>query len=843
MPIRSLFRSGGGVDPAERVLPNHLGNVRVLTLDLLELRLHHAHLVDVLDEPLGARVAADHPLPARRQRQLAPLAALGARQLDVDERPRAVDRAPLADGLGAGRAVVGERGDRVEAAEVRGLAALLPVAAAEGAAVGARLAGVRVQDHLGLGPLAPDEVALRLHHRHVAVGAALQDELAPGRAQILELTRVDPDVDRQDGRQRGHDLLGRPALALLVHDVGLQEHAAAHREARHCLGLEGAVGVGLERDVVTLGHALQERAVAGRALRVQAEVGDGALAQDHDLDVGAADVADHVRVGIEVERGGRVGHGLDYAHVGAEHVLQEILAVAGQRERAHVGVAGLAHLAEERLGVLDRVALAERVAREEELLILGEDDRLGGGRAEVAAKPHGADVPRPRVACAAGGRGLHVLGHERREVTGAGDEAAGAVLRFLLVLSRLDPPRELVATLVDRDLGLLALTDLDAAETCVVERFGRHHDERGRLASPQIDFALAPELGQVMAPGFLQTLEEEVGAAEQEHLGRRRVALGQGRQVLIDDRLEQAGDDLLDRHAGLDQGIRVGLGEDAALARDLVQAHALVGHRGQPLAGHLELARGLLDEGAGAPAAGRLHVDLLGSPRAGGGEEDRLHVLAADLRDESHVGMLALDARGDGDDLLDELAAHQRSDEPGAGAGEEDAVRADCEAGLGLHALQKLEHFLGLAGVVPLIVLPGGFAVGTYHNGLDRGGADVYADCLTGGERVPLLPQTPPPFGRVAGLFRAHRRPIFFATWRTVLAAVAAAVPSCGIRYVAFLISGWAWRYARTSPSVRRVRCRASSNSRWARFLASVRIIWQRESACTSASPLISSGA
>src|SRR5437588_7348500 len=45
MPIRSLFRDGGGVDPAERVLPNHLGNVRVLTLDLLELRLHHAHLV------------------------------------------------------------------------------------------------------------------------------------------------------------------------------------------------------------------------------------------------------------------------------------------------------------------------------------------------------------------------------------------------------------------------------------------------------------------------------------------------------------------------------------------------------------------------------------------------------------------------------------------------------------------------------------------------------------------------------------------------------------------------------------------------------------------------------
>src|SRR5205823_14165825 len=100
---------------SERVLANHLGNVRVLTLDLLELCLHHAHLVDVLDEPLGARIAADDPLPAGRQRQLAPFAALRARQLHVDEGPRAVDRAPLADRLRGRRAGVGQRGDRVEA--------------------------------------------------------------------------------------------------------------------------------------------------------------------------------------------------------------------------------------------------------------------------------------------------------------------------------------------------------------------------------------------------------------------------------------------------------------------------------------------------------------------------------------------------------------------------------------------------------------------------------------------------------------------------------------------------------------------------------------------------------
>ena len=114
----------------------------------------------------------------------------------------------------------------------------------------------------------------------------------------------------------------------------------------------------LERDVVALGHALQERAVARRALRVQAEVRHRALAQDHDLDVGAADVADHVGVGEEVQRGGGVRHRLDDRHVGAEHVLEQILAVAGERERADVGEAGRPHLAEQRLRVLDRVALA-----------------------------------------------------------------------------------------------------------------------------------------------------------------------------------------------------------------------------------------------------------------------------------------------------------------------------------------------------------------------------------------------------------------------------------------------------------------------------------------------------
>src|SRR5262249_59117327 len=148
----------------------------------------------------------------------------------------------------------------------------------------------------------------------------------------------------------------------------------------------------------------------------------------------------------------------------------------------------------------------------------------------------------------------------------------------------------------------------------------------------------------------------------------------------------------------------------AAVATALVQAHARVGHRGQPLARHLELARRLLDEGAGAATAGRLHEDLLRAARSARCEEDSLHVLAADLGDEAHVGVLAFDAGGHRDDFLDELAADQRSERAGARAAEADAVTRS-KAGFELHPPEELEHLFGLAGVVWVVVLPERLAV------------------------------------------------------------------------------------------------------------------------------------
>src|SRR5262249_62436862 len=72
--------------------------------------------------------------------------------------------------------------------------------------------------------------------------------------------------------------------------------------------------------------------------------------------------------------------------IGAEDVLQEVLAVAGEGEGGHLGLPRrVPDLPEERLGVLDGVALAERVARVEDLAVGAQADGLRRGRSEVAA--------------------------------------------------------------------------------------------------------------------------------------------------------------------------------------------------------------------------------------------------------------------------------------------------------------------------------------------------------------------------------------------------------------------------------------------------------------------------
>src|SRR2546428_2244713 len=160
---------------------------------------------------------------------------------------------------------------------------------------------------------------------------------------------------------------------------------------------------------------------------------------------------------------------------------------------------------------------------------------------------------------------------------------------------------------------------------------------------------------------------------------------------------------------------------------------------------------------------------------------------------------------------MDQLAAHERCEEPGPGPGEEDAIATGRESRLRFHPAEELDDLLGLAGVVALVVLPAGLAIRDHHR-LDGGGADVDADEFharrgalhtrrgalplpTVVARLTARSSLPPPEteNRIArakpALGACHRlrqlvphrgRPIFVATCRTILAAVPAARPSCG---------------------------------------------------------------
>lgn len=209
----------------------------------------------------------------------------------------------------------------------------------------------------------------------------------------------------------------------------------------------------------------------------------------------------------------------------------------------------------------------------------------------------------------------------------------------------------------------------------------------------------------MVPPGLLQADEEEVWSAEQQDFRQRRAALGQRGEILVDHRVEQRSDDLLHRHARLQQRIGIGLGEDAALAADLVQRATVVAHLRELLQGNLQLARGLLDEGTGSSRTRALHEHLLRARPAAVREEDRLHVLAADLADEVDGRVIDLDRRRDGDHLLHDAPADERGDVTASGTGEEDPVTTWLKAVAAFEIAQEVEDLLGGSSAMALIVL------------------------------------------------------------------------------------------------------------------------------------------
>ena len=210
------------------------------------------------------------------------------------------------------------------------------------------------------------EVHLRLHRGQVILRSPLQDKARSQRGQVGGLGHMKKDIARKHRCQAGQNLLGAPALTLKVDDIRLQEDSAAVAEVRHRLGGKGGFRIALDGNAKALRGGLQEIAIAGRALRIEPEIADAAIAQQDELDVLPADIDDDLRVGKAAQGRFGVGHGFHQGRVGAEHLFENILGVAGCcRAQDMQACAGIFHLAAEIAqhldGVGNGVALGEAI--------------------------------------------------------------------------------------------------------------------------------------------------------------------------------------------------------------------------------------------------------------------------------------------------------------------------------------------------------------------------------------------------------------------------------------------------------------------------------------------------
>lgn len=163
------------------------------------------------------------------------------------------------------------------------------------------------------------------------------------------------------------------------------------------------------------------------------------------------------------------------------------------------------------------------------------------------------------------------------------------------------------------------------------------------------------------------------------------------------DGLEDGGGDVGVGGALVEQGLHVGLGEDATARRDRVELGVVLRERIEARGVGVQEGGHLVDERAGPAGAGAVHA-LLGR----GLEVGDLGVLAAELDHDVGLRVRALHGLRGGDHLLDELDVHDLRDLQAARAGD-----GGDQGVVGVGAFDVLEeasHLPSHVGVVAAIV-------------------------------------------------------------------------------------------------------------------------------------------
>ena len=229
-------------------------------------------------------------------------------------------------------------------------------------------------------------------------------------------------------------------------------------------------------------------------------------------------------------------------------------------------------------------------------------------------------------------------------------------------------------------------------------------------------------LGQEGLVGLAQGGQEVQGAAEEHDGSADRAAARQARDGLGGDGVEDGGGQVLVGGTLVDEGLDVGLGEDAAARGDRVE----LGVTGRQLAEagcvRVQEGRHLVDKGARTARARAVHA-LLG----GGVQVGELGVLAAQLDDDVDLGVQALGGLGARDDLLNEGDSHGTGGRQAAGAGD---GRVNAGAGQGTFDVGE-EGSQGCAHVGVMSTVVGEkTAISIQNDGLDRRRADIDAELI-----------------------------------------------------------------------------------------------------------------
>ena len=222
------------------------------------------------------------------------------------------------------------------------------------------------------------------------------------------------------------------------------------------------------------------------------------------------------------------------------------------------------------------------------------------------------------------------------------------------------------------------------------------------------------------AEALAQLGEVLQGAAQEGDMAANGTAACQAGNGLRHDRLKDGGSHVLGLGTLVEQGLHVGLGEDAAAAGDGVDDGGTLGHLVEAGGVGVQQARHLVDEGTRAASARAVHA-LLDAVV----EVNDLCVLAAQLDDDVSLGLEGLNRRLGGDDLLHELKTQPLRQEQAARTGDGN-LEARVTKDLARSAEERL-HRGAHVGMMALVAGIDKLCVLIEHGKLHRGGAHIDA--------------------------------------------------------------------------------------------------------------------